>query len=40
VVAGQLANLTRTVQQMQQQLTEVRERADSQQERRTFSKFT
>jgi peptidoglycan hydrolase CwlO-like protein len=33
LVAGQLANLTRTVQQMQQQLTEVRERADNQQER-------
>jgi Zn-dependent M32 family carboxypeptidase len=33
LVAGQLANLTRTMQQMQQQLTEVRERADNQQER-------
>ena len=33
LVAGQLADLTRTVQQMQQQLTDFRERADSQQER-------
>lgn len=33
LVAGQLADLTRTVQQMQEQLTEFRERADSQQER-------
>ena len=33
LVAGQLADLTRTVQQMQVQLTEFRERADSQQER-------
>jgi uncharacterized coiled-coil DUF342 family protein len=33
LVAGQLANLTRTVQEMQQQLTEVRERADNQRER-------
>lgn len=33
LVAGQLADLTRTVQQMQVQLTESRERADTQQER-------
>lgn len=33
LVAGQLADLTRTVQQMQVQLTDFRERADSQQER-------
>jgi peptidoglycan hydrolase CwlO-like protein len=33
LVAGQLADLTRTVQQMQKQLAEFRERADSQQER-------
>jgi molecular chaperone GrpE (heat shock protein) len=32
-VAGQLADLTRTVQEMAGQLTEVRERANRQQER-------
>ena len=32
-VAGQLADLTRTVEQMANQLTALRERADGQQER-------
>jgi hypothetical protein len=33
LIAGQLADLTRTVEQMAAQLTEMRERAESQQER-------
>jgi hypothetical protein len=33
VIAGQLAELTRTVEQMSTQLIEIRERADTQQER-------
>jgi hypothetical protein len=33
IIAGQLAALTRTVEQMAGQLKQVRERADSQQER-------
>jgi glycyl-tRNA synthetase (class II) len=33
VIAGQLADLTRTVEQLTNQLVTVRERADTQQER-------
>jgi hypothetical protein len=33
VIAGQLADLTRTVEQLTNQLVSVRERADTQQER-------
>jgi uncharacterized protein YoxC len=33
LIAGQLANLTRTVEEMASQLKALRERADSQQER-------
>jgi DNA repair ATPase RecN len=33
VIAGQLAELTRAVEQMSTQLTAIRERADTQQER-------
>ncbi len=33
IVAGQLADLTRTVEEMASQLKQVRERADTQQER-------
>ena len=33
MIAGQLAELTRTVEQMEGQLTALRERADSQQQR-------
>ena len=33
VIAGQLADLTRTVEKMASQLTTMRERADTQQER-------
>ncbi len=33
IIAGQLADLTRTVEEMSSQLTALRERADTQQER-------